>query len=63
MLIKQAPDIRSSEITPERLYYNRRQFIHAASGAALGAAARAVVEANRGAAERTMAAVADLLPC
>ena len=31
--------------------------------AALGAAARAVVEANRGATERTMAAVADLLPC
>ena len=36
MLIKQAPDIRSSEITPERLYYNRRQFIQATSGAALG---------------------------
>lgn len=30
---------------------------------ALGAAARNVVEANRGATERTMAAVADLLPC
>ena len=43
MLIKQAPDIRSSEITPERLYYNRRQFIQAASGAALGAAGAAVV--------------------
>ena len=38
MLIKQPPDIRSSEITPARLYYNRRQFIRAASGAALGAA-------------------------
>jgi sulfoxide reductase catalytic subunit YedY len=43
MLIKQAPDIRSSEITPERLYCNRRQFIHAASGAALGAAGAAVL--------------------
>ena len=31
--------------------------------AALGAAARTVVETNRGATERTMAAVADLLPC
>ena len=31
--------------------------------AALGEAARAVVEANRGATERTMVAVADLLPC
>ena len=43
MLIKQAPDIRSSEITPERLYYNRRQFIQAASGAALGAAGATVL--------------------
>ena len=43
MLIKQAPDIRSSEITPERLYYSRRQFIHAASGAAIGAAGAAVL--------------------
>ena len=38
MLIKKAPDIRSSEITPEHLYWNRRQFIRTASGAALGAA-------------------------
>jgi sulfoxide reductase catalytic subunit YedY len=36
MLIKQAPDILSSEITPENLYWNRRSFIRAASGAALG---------------------------
>ena len=39
MLIKKASDIRSSEITPEHLYWNRRQFIQTASGAALGAAA------------------------
>ncbi len=38
MLIKQAPDILSSEITPEHLYRNRRSFIKAASGAALGLA-------------------------
>ena len=38
MLIKQAPDILSSEITPENLYWNRRSFIRAASGAALGLA-------------------------
>ena len=43
MLIKQAPDIRSSEITPERLYYSRRQFIRAASGVALGASGATVL--------------------
>ena len=43
MLIKQAPDIPSSEITPKRLYYDRRQFIEAASGAALGVAGAAML--------------------
>ena len=43
MLIRQSPDIRSSEITPEHLYRNRRQFIKATSGAALGAMAGASV--------------------
>ncbi|MDA1093042.1 MAG: protein-methionine-sulfoxide reductase catalytic subunit MsrP [Acidobacteria bacterium] len=43
MLIKQAPDIRSSEITPERVYRNRRQFIQAASGAVAGAVAGGAV--------------------
>ena len=43
MLLKQAPDIRSSEITDERVYRNRRQFIKAASGAAMGAVAGATV--------------------
>ena len=38
MLIKQAPDIRSSEITPERVYRNRREFMRTAAGAAAGAA-------------------------
>ena len=37
MLIKKTPDIRSSEITPQSVYLNRRDFI-AASGAALVAA-------------------------
>ena len=37
MLIKRAPDIRSSEVTDERLYCSRREFIRAASGAAAGA--------------------------
>ena len=43
MLITQAPDIRSSEITNERVYRNRRQFIRAASGAAMGAVAATTV--------------------
>ena len=43
MLIKQAPDIRSSEITSERLYRNRRQFIQTASGAVAGAVAAGTV--------------------
>src|SRR6186713_2212761 len=37
MLIKKTPDIRSSEITPQSVYLNRRDFL-AASGAALVAA-------------------------
>ncbi len=43
MLIKQAPDIRSSEITDEQVYRNRRQFMQAASGAAIGVVAGATV--------------------
>jgi len=39
MLIRNAPDIRSSEITPKSLYMRRREFIRAASGAALAVGA------------------------
>jgi methionine sulfoxide reductase catalytic subunit len=38
MLIKRASDIRSSEITDQKTYLNRRDFIRAASGAALAGA-------------------------
>src|SRR5262245_54385810 len=38
MLIKQAPDIRSSEITDRKLYVNRREFIRTASATAAAAA-------------------------
>jgi sulfoxide reductase catalytic subunit YedY len=38
MLITKAADIRSSEITPKSLYLRRREFIRAASGAAVAAA-------------------------
>ena len=48
MLIKQAPDILSSEITPENLYWNRRSFIRAASGAALGLAGTATFGGTTG---------------
>lgn len=45
MLIRHAPDIRSSEITDESVYLNRRRFLRmagiAAAGAALGSRARA----------------------
>ena len=42
MLIKRTPAMRSSEITDERDYLRRRDFLKAASGAALAAAAAAL---------------------
>ena len=39
MLIRGTPDVRSSEITDERLYLRRREFIRLAGGAAFAAAA------------------------
>ena len=39
MLIHHPPDIASSEITEERIFLNRREFIHSAAGATLGVAA------------------------
>ncbi|MDP6580726.1 MAG: protein-methionine-sulfoxide reductase catalytic subunit MsrP [Vicinamibacterales bacterium] len=60
MLIKQAPDIRSSEITDERLYRNRRQFIQAASGAAMGAVAGATVLGQYGGALQAQEPIPNL---
>src|SRR4029453_5988379 len=37
MLIKKAPDIRSSEITPKSVYLRRREFIQASAGTLLAA--------------------------
>ena len=49
MLIKRADDLKSSEITPEHLYYNRREFMKAASLAGLGVASSLVLpESLRG---------------
>jgi methionine sulfoxide reductase catalytic subunit len=42
MLIKPAPDIRSSEITPKQLYLDRREFIRATTGTAMAVAAGAI---------------------
>ncbi len=39
MLIRKPGDIPSSEITPERVYINRREFIGKGAGIALGGAA------------------------
>ncbi len=49
MLIKDPPDIRSSEITDKNLYLNRREFIRAAAGTAACAATAC------GLSDRTMA--------
>jgi len=46
MLIKKAPDIASSEITPERLYVRRREFLRAA-GIGVAAVATGVVGGRR----------------
>ena len=42
MLVKQAPDIRSSEITDKKVYLRRREFIRAAAVTTMGAAAAAI---------------------
>src|SRR3954469_23181085 len=39
MLIRKAPDLRFSDITPKSLYLRRREFLQTAAGAAIGAAA------------------------
>jgi methionine sulfoxide reductase catalytic subunit len=46
MLIKNAPDIASSEITDESHYLRRREFIQLATGAAIGALAAGKAEAQ-----------------
>src|SRR4030095_3147409 len=44
MLIKKAPDIRSSEITPKSVYLRRREFIQASAAALVGAGMAACVD-------------------
>jgi sulfoxide reductase catalytic subunit YedY len=50
MLVKRAPDIRSSEITDKKLYLRRREFIQAAAFGTIGAAAASVGPAGADAA-------------
>jgi sulfoxide reductase catalytic subunit YedY len=49
MLIRRAPDLKSSEITPERLYWTRREWIAAAGAAGVAA----LVPASRAGAAST----------
>ncbi|HEX5829570.1 MAG TPA: molybdopterin-dependent oxidoreductase, partial [Gemmatimonadaceae bacterium] len=48
MLIRRPPDVRSSEITPEALYLDRRRFIGVATGAGIAAAATVLAPALAG---------------
>ncbi len=61
MLIKQAPDIRSSEITPERVYRNRRQFIQTTSGVVAGAIAGGTVLGRYDGAARAQEPIPNLV--
>jgi sulfoxide reductase catalytic subunit YedY len=53
MLIRKAPDIASSEITPKGLYLRRREFLHAVGGAAAAALTPAVGDESGVAAAQT----------
>ncbi|MBI5216447.1 MAG: protein-methionine-sulfoxide reductase catalytic subunit MsrP [Ignavibacteriae bacterium] len=46
MLIKHTDDIKSSEITPEQLYLNRRKFIASASAATVGLVAGTILPSS-----------------
>ena len=52
MLIKKPADIKSSEITPESLYYDRRDFLKTAGLLGLGAAAFGCVESGNAATQQ-----------
>jgi len=57
MLIKTRADIRSSEITDEKLYWNRRDFIRAAAAAAAGAAVGSSVQQGTASAQTPIPSV------
>ena len=60
MLVRQAPDVRSSEITDERHYWNRREWLRTAVGGAgtRGGSARGAGGAGSGAGAKSSAITA-----
>jgi len=62
MLIKRAQEIRSSEITDEQHYHNRRQFIQQTSGGALGLVAGATMLSNSAAQLQAQEPIPNLQP-
>jgi methionine sulfoxide reductase catalytic subunit len=62
MLIRRATDIRSSEITDERLYLRRREFMRAAGAAALASAAGVWTAACADSAANELAAATPQTP-
>ena len=60
MLIRRSPDVRPSGITPKSLYLGRRDFIHAASGAAVAAAAAFAAGSVRPAAAQSGAKIPNV---
>ncbi len=61
MLIRRAPDLRWSDVTPEPLYLNRREFLRRASAAALAGSAGLAAAARLGAARAQGAAAPEPL--
>ena len=61
MLIRRPDDIRSSEITPEHVYLDRRRFLGTVAGAAAGASLLGACDTDRGEAQ-TVAAQEELTP-
>lgn len=57
MLVKRAPDIKSSEITDEKLYLNRRQFIQAAGSIAAGLGVASLTSVDEASAQTPLADV------
>jgi sulfoxide reductase catalytic subunit YedY len=62
MLIKPAPDLRSSDITDEKVYLRRREFMRLAGGAALAAATGPLLSACEGEAPGSASLLAAPMP-
>ena len=62
MLIRRPDDIRSSEITPEHVYLDRRRFLGTVAGAAAGATVLGACDSDRGEAQTVAASQEELTP-